>query len=68
MGAPSRLILDLAIVETSKAVKDILHHYSIKDMQSEPYHEHQNYKKRRIHKVKFTTNIIMDRVRAPNHT
>ena len=34
----SGLFLDLVIMETSKAVKDILHHYSIKDMQFEPYH------------------------------
>ena len=37
-GAPSGLFSDSAILETSKVVKDILRHYSIKDMQSEPKH------------------------------
>ena len=37
-------------------------------MQSEPKHQHQNYAERRIQEVKSTSNIIMDRVGAPNHT
>ena len=67
-GAPSGLFSDSAILETSKAIKDILRHYCIKDMQSEPKHQHQNYAERRIQEVKSTANIIMDRVGAPNHT
>ena len=42
-GAPSGLFSDSAKVETSKAIKEILRMYAIKDMQSEPYHQHQNY-------------------------
>src|SRR5687768_17328999 len=66
--APFRLFTDPTILETYKAIKDILRHYSIKDMQSESKHQHQNYAERRIQKVKFTANIIMDRVGAPIHT
>ena len=37
-------------------------------MQSEPNHQHQNYAKRKIQDVKSTSNVIMDRTGAPNHT
>ena len=40
--------------------------YAIKDMQSEPHHQHQNYAERRIQEVKSTSTIIMDRVKAPD--
>ena len=67
-GAPSGLMSDSAKLETSKAIKVNLRLYCIKDMQSEPNHQHQNYAKRKIQEVKSTANIIMDRVNAPNHT
>jgi hypothetical protein len=41
-GAPMKLISDSAKVETSTAVRDILHTYDISSWQSEPYHQHQN--------------------------
>jgi hypothetical protein len=66
-GAPTGLFSDNAKVETSKAIKDILRHYAIKDMQSEANHQHQNYAERRVQEVKSTSNIIMDRVKAPAH-
>ena len=66
-GAPTGLYSDNAKVETGKAIKEILRHYAIKDMQSEAYHQHQNYAERRIQEVKATSNIIMDRVNAPSH-
>src|SRR5215210_256288 len=65
-GAPSRLLSDNAKSETSKVVTNILRMYNIKDMQSEPNHQHQNYAERRIQEVKSTSTIIMDRVNAPN--
>ena len=65
-GAPSGLMSDSAKVETSKAIKDILRTYAIKDVQSEPNHQHQNYAERRIQEVKNTSTLIMDRVKAPN--
>ena len=42
--------------------------YCIKDMQSEPNHQHHNYAERRIQKIKSTANIIINRVNAPNYT
>ena len=66
-GAPSGLLSDSAKVETSKAVKDILRMYSIQDLQSEPNHQHQNYAECKIQEVKLTSNVVMDRVRAPNY-
>ena len=65
-GAPSGLMSDSAKVETSKQIKEILRMYAIKDQQSEPYHQHQNYAERRIQEVKNTSTIIMDRIKAPN--
>jgi len=65
-GAPSGLMSDSAKLETSKQIKDILRMYAIKDMQSEPNHQHQNYAERRIQEVKATSMTIMDRVGAPN--
>ena len=41
--------------------------YHIQDMQSEPNHQHQNYAECQIQEVKSTSNIIMDRVNAPNY-
>src|SRR3982750_1632840 len=67
-GAPSELFLDSAVFETSKAIKDILRHYCIKDMQSEPNHQHQNYAEKKIQDVKSTANVIMDRTGEPNYT
>ena len=67
-GAPSGLFSDSAVLETSKAVKDILRHCCIKDMQSEPNHQHQNYAERKIQDVKSTAIVIMDRVGAPSYT
>ena len=63
-GAPSGLMLDSAKIETSKAVKDILRMYGIKDMQSEANHQHQNYAEQHIQEVKCTSNIVMDRINA----
>ena len=40
--------------------------YAIKDMQSEPNHQHHKYAERRIQEVKATSMTIMDRVGAPN--
>ena len=37
-GAPHLLLSDNAQAEVSKAVKDILRTYNIKDMQTEPHH------------------------------
>ena len=55
-----------AKVETSKQIKDILKMYAIKDMQSEPNYQHQNYAERRIQEVKATSTIIMDRDGVPD--
>ncbi len=59
-------MIDSAKVETSKQIKDILRIYAIKDMQSEPNHQHQNYAERRIQEVKNTSTVFMDKVGAPN--
>ena len=63
-GAPSGLFSNSTILENSEAVKDILRPYNIKGMQSEPNHQHQNCAERKIHDVKATANIIMDRTDA----
>jgi hypothetical protein len=48
VGAPNVLFSDNAKVQMVAKVRNILHHYSIGDQQSEPHHQHQNYTERRI--------------------
>ena len=64
-GAPNMLISDNAKVEIGKAVKDILRYYVIKDHQSEPHFQHQNYAERRMQELKRMLNTMLDRSGAP---
>jgi hypothetical protein len=64
-GAMQGLFSDNSKVQLSKAVKDILRMYNIKDMQSEPHKQWQNPAKRCIQEIKSMTNIVMDRSGAP---
>ena len=43
VGAPYLFFTDNANAETSNRVKEILCIYTIKDHQSEPHNQHQNY-------------------------
>lgn len=65
VGAPIGLFSDNAKAQTGKAVEQILRLYNIKDAQSEPEHQHQNYAERRIQDVKRLTNAVMDRTGTP---
>ena len=49
VGAPNLLFSDNAKAEIGKTVTELLRYYSIKDHQSEPGHQHQNYAERVIH-------------------
>jgi len=64
-GAPNMLISDNAKVEIGRTVQDILRYYMIKDHQSEPQFQHQNYAERRIQELKRMLNTILDRTGAP---
>ena len=66
-GAPIALFSDNAKSETSKAVKDILRMYNIKDMQCEPHHPNQNPAEQRIGVIKRTTNHVMSRTNCPSN-
>ena len=44
-----------------KQVLDLLRLYGIKDFQSEPHHQHQNFAERKIGDTKWLTDAIMDR-------
>jgi hypothetical protein len=63
-GAMDLLISDRAQVEISKKVKDLLRAYRIKDYQSEPHHQHQNFAENRYGTVKRWVNTIMNRTGA----
>ena len=65
-GAPNSLFSDNAKAQTGKKVQNILRHYTIADMQSEPHYQHQNYAERRIQDVKRMTLSIMDRTSTPS--
>ncbi len=64
-GAMDLLISDRAQADVSNKVADILRAYRIRDWQSEPHHQHQNYAERRIQEVKKYVNTILDRTGAP---
>ena len=64
-GAMDTLVSDRAQVEISKKVVNILRTYCIKDFQSEPEHQHQNYAERRWQTIKQYVNTIMDRTVSP---
>ena len=51
-GAMDSLISDSAQVEISMRVKDVLRGYSIKDWQSEPHFQHQNFAERGYRDIK----------------
>ena len=55
-GAMDQIISDRAQAEVSDRVKDILRVYGIKDWQSEPHHQHQNYAERAYQEVKKFAN------------
>ena len=63
-GAMDKLVSDMAQEEISKKVKDILRNYRIKDWQSEPYHQHQNFAERKYQMIKSYVNTIMNRTGA----
>ena len=67
-GAMDKLISDRAKAEISEKVLDILRALMIKDWQSEPYHQHQNFSERRYATIKSRTNIILNRTGAPPST
>jgi hypothetical protein len=64
-GAPNALFSDNAPEQCTNQVNEILHLYSINNMQCELNHQHQNHAERRIQKVKKTTNVIMDHTATP---
>ena len=50
------LVSDQAQVAISHQCRDILHAYCIKDWQSEPYYQHQNYAERKYAQIKPLVN------------
>jgi len=64
-GAMQGIMSDNAAEQVSAEATNILRKYNIKDMQSEPYQQHQNPAERRIQDVKAMTTTVMDRTGAP---
>ena len=64
-GAMNRLISDNAKAATSKAIKEILNWYKIRDWQSEPEYQNQNPAERRIGDIKRMVDSIMARTGTP---
>lgn len=65
VGAPNLLFSDNAKAEIGKTVQDILRWYSIKDHQSEPHHQHQNYAERVIQEILRYIQVCMERTGTP---
>ena len=66
-GAMDMLISDNGQNEISKRVRQILRALVIKDWQSEPRYQHQNYAERQWQIVKRQTHVILDRSGAPGN-
>ena len=64
-GAMSLLISDRAKVEISQRCQDILRAYCIKDWQSEPHYQHQNYAERKYGQIKPLVNRLLNTTGAP---
>ena len=64
-GVMYMLTSDRAQVEISKKVVDILCHLVIKDWQSEPHYQHQNFAERRYQTLKTYFNHVMNMSGAP---
>ena len=64
-GAMDTLISDRAKTEISKQCHDILRAYCIKDWQSEPYYQHQNYAERKYAQIKPLVNRLLNTTGAP---
>ena len=64
-GTVEGLKSDNAKSETSFAMKDIFHMYTIKDQQSEPHYQHQNPIEQWIQDLKHMVHGIMDQVSCP---
>ena len=67
-GAMDTFTNDRAQAESSKRVKDILRSYVIKDWQSEPHQQQQNYSERIYQDVKKNTNWVLNWSGAPPQT
>ena len=66
VGAPKKLVSDNAKSETGKRMIDLLRLYCVKDGQSEPHQQNQNYAEQKIGQVKRMVNGIMDRTGTPS--
>ena len=64
-GAMDTIISDRAQAEVSNRVKSILRAYAIKDWQSEPHFQHQNYCERMYQEIKKFSNWVMNNSGAP---
>ena len=67
-GAMNTLISDSAKVEISNKVQEILRGLVIRDWQSEPKNQHQNYAERRYQTLKDATERTLKRRGAPAYT
>ena len=63
-----KLLSDRAQVGISEQVKDILCAYHIRDWQSEPMQQHQNFAESCYQTVKTSANHILDQFGAPAET
>ena len=64
-GAMDTLISDRAKIEISRQCHDILRAYCIKDWQSEPHYQHQNFAERKYAQIKPLVNRLLNTTGAP---
>ena len=64
-GAMELLISDRAKIEIGNECHDILRAYCIKEWQSEPYYQHQNFAERKYAQIKPLVNRLLNTTGAP---
>ena len=68
IGAMNMLVSDRAQVEISSKVKDVFRHLFIKEWQSEPHYQNQNFAERIYQIVKTNCNKVLNSTNAPPNT
>ena len=64
-GAMETIISDGARAAIGPRIKAICGIFTVKNYQSKPHHQHQNYAENRVGTLKDATNCVMERAGAP---
>lgn len=67
-GSMYKIVIYRSLVDISNNIKDVLRHLCIRDWQSEPHFQHQNFDERRFQYVKRNINQPLIMTGSPSNT